>query len=432
MIERYKTPDMDRIWSEQNKYNTWKEVEITVVEVLADMGIVPLEAAKVIRQKADFTIERILEIEETTRHDVIAFLTCMAEYIGPESRFVHMGMTSSDLLDTSLALQAQEAGKIILEKLTVFKGVLRKQAEKYRDTFQIGRSHGIHAEPITFGVKLALWSEEIGRHINRWNEAVDTISTGMISGAVGTYQHLDPEVEAETCKRLGLNVASVSNQVIQRDRHAHYMTTLALIAASLEKFAVEIRHMQRTEVLEAEEFFSKGQKGSSAMPHKRNPIVTEQITGMARLLRGNAHTAMENVALWHERDISHSSVERIIIPDSTTLMDYMLNKMTALMENLLVYPQNMMDNLNLTHGLIFSQEVLLALVKSGVSREEAYSLVQCNAMKTWVDKKDFKTLLKSDKDITKWLDNELIDSLFDLDKVIININKIFKRLGMES
>ena len=432
MIERYKTPDMDRIWSEQNKYNTWKEVEITVVEVLADMGIVPLEAAKVIRQKADFTIERILEIEETTRHDVIAFLTCMAEFIGPESRFVHMGMTSSDLLDTSLALQAQEAGKIILEKLTVFKGVLRKQAEKYRDTFQIGRSHGIHAEPITFGVKLALWSEEIGRHINRWNEAVDTISTGMISGAVGTYQHLDPEVEAETCKRLGLNVASVSNQVIQRDRHAHYMTTLALIAASLEKFAVEIRHMQRTEVLEAEEFFSKGQKGSSAMPHKRNPIVTEQITGMARLLRGNAHTAMENVALWHERDISHSSVERIIIPDSTTLMDYMLNKMTALMENLLVYPQNMMDNLNLTHGLIFSQEVLLALVKSGVSREEAYALVQRNAMKTWEDKKDFKTLLKSDKDITKWLDNELIDSLFDLDKVMININKIFKRLGMES
>jgi adenylosuccinate lyase len=432
MIERYKTPDMDRIWSEQNKYNTWKEVEITVVEVLADMGIVPLEAAKVIRQKADFTIEGILEIEETTRHDVIAFLTCMAEYIGPESRFVHMGMTSSDLLDTSLALQAQEAGKIILEKLTVFKGVLRKKAEKYRDTFQIGRSHGIHAEPITFGVKLALWSEEIGRHINRWNEAVDTISTGMISGAVGTYQHLDPEVEAETCKRLGLNVASVSNQVIQRDRHAHYMTTLALIAASLEKFAVEIRHMQRTEVLEAEEFFSKGQKGSSAMPHKRNPIVTEQITGMARLLRGNAHTAMENVALWHERDISHSSVERIIIPDSTTLMDYMLNKMTALMENLLVYPQNMMDNLNLTHGLIFSQEVLLALVKSGLSREEAYALVQRNAMKTWEDKKDFKTLLKSDNDIKKWLDNELIDSLFDLDKVMININKIFKRLGMES
>lgn len=430
MIERYKTPDMDRIWSEQNKYNTWKEVEITVVEVLADMGVVPMEAAKVIRQKADFTIERVLEIEETTRHDVIAFLTCMAEYIGPESRFVHMGMTSSDLLDTSLALQAQSAGNIIQGKLTVFKRVLREQANKYRDTFQIGRSHGIHAEPITFGVKLALWSEEIGRHINRWDEAVDTISTGMISGAVGTYQHLDPEVEAETCKRLGLNVASVSNQVIQRDRHAHYMTTLALIAASLEKIAVEIRHMQRTEVLEAEEFFSKGQKGSSAMPHKRNPIVTEQITGMARLLRGNAHTAMENVALWHERDISHSSVERIIIPDSTTLMDYMLNKMTALMENLLVYPQNMLDNLNLTHGLIFSQEVLLALVKSGVSREESYALVQRNAMKTWEDKTDFKTLLKSDKEITKWLDNDKIDSLFDLDKVMININKIFKRLGM--
>ena len=384
----------------------------------------------VIKENAEFSVERILEIEETTHHDVIAFLTNLAENIGPESRFIHMGMTSSDLLDTSLALQCKQAGEIILGKLKKFREILRKRAIEFRETYQIGRSHGVHAEPITFGLKIALWSEEIGRHIERWNSAVDSIATGKISGAVGTYQHLDPEVEEETCKRLGLKAATVSSQVVQRDHHAQFLTTLALIGATLEKIAVEIRHMQRTEVLEAEEFFSKGQKGSSAMPHKRNPIITERMTGLARLLRGNAHIAMENVALWHERDISHSSVERIIIPDSTTAMDYMLSKMIPLLENLLVYPENMLKNLNKTGGLIFSQEVMLALVKKGITREEAYSLVQRNAMQTWEEGKDFKKLLFDDDDVINLITKDEIETLFDLNKVMKNINIIFKRLEL--
>ena len=430
MIDRYTTPEMAKIWSDENKYETWKIVEIAVTEVLTDRGEVPREALQVIKDKADFSVERILEIEQTTRHDVIAFLTNMAENIGPESRFIHMGMTSSDLLDTSLALLCKEAGELILSKVKIFQQVLRDQAVIYRESFQIGRSHGVHAEPITFGFKLALWSEEIGRHVQRWERAVETIATGKISGAVGTYQHLDPEIEEEVCKRLALQAASVSSQVVQRDHHAEYLTTLAIMAASLEKIAVEIRHLQRTEVLEAEEYFKKGQKGSSAMPHKRNPIVTERITGMARLLRGNAMVAMENVALWHERDISHSSVERVIIPDSTTVMDYMLNKMTYLMENLLVYPDNMRKNLDLTGGLIFSQEVLLALVKKGALREDAYAMVQRNAMQVWEKKKDFKVLIKADDEISALLDDDEIDSLFDLNKVMKNINKIYKRLGL--
>ena len=431
MIDRYTTPEMAQIWSEQNKFETWKKVEITVTEVLSDRGEVPKEAVKVINEKAAFTVERILEIEKVTRHDVIAFLTNMAENIGPESRFIHMGMTSSDLLDTSLALLCQEAGEIILGKLKTFKEVLRTQAVTHRESYQIGRSHGVHAEPITFGLKLALWSEEIGRHIVRWERAVKSIATGKISGAVGTYQHLDPEVEEETCKRLGLQAATVSSQVVQRDHHAEYLTSLANMAASLEKIAVEIRHLQRTEVLEAEEYFQKGQKGSSAMPHKRNPIVTERITGMARLLRGNAMVAMENVALWHERDISHSSVERVIIPDSTTLMDYMLNKMIYLLENLLIYPDNMLKNLHKTGGLIFSQEVLLALVKKGATREDAYAMVQRNAMQVWDEQKDFKKLLKDDQEIIALLNEDEIDNLFILKKVMININKIYKRLELE-
>ena len=431
MIDRYTTPEMSQIWSEQNKFETWKKVEITVTEVLSDRGEVPKEAVKVINEKAAFTVERILEIEKVTRHDVIAFLTNMAENIGPESRFIHMGMTSSDLLDTSLALLCQEAGEIILGKLKTFKEVLRTQAVTHRESYQIGRSHGVHAEPITFGLKLALWSEEIGRHIVRWERAVKSIATGKISGAVGTYQHLDPEVEEEACKRLGLQAATVSSQVVQRDHHAEYLTSLANMAASLEKIAVEIRHLQRTEVLEAEEYFQKGQKGSSAMPHKRNPIVTERITGMARLLRGNAMVAMENVALWHERDISHSSVERVIIPDSTTLMDYMLNKMIYLLENLLIYPDNMLKNLHKTGGLIFSQEVLLALVKKGATREDAYAMVQRNAMQVWDEQKDFKKLLKDDQEIIALLNEDEIDNLFNLKKVMININKIYKRLELE-
>ena len=431
MIDRYTTPEMAQIWSEQNKFETWKKVEITVTEVLSDRGEVPKEAVKVINEKAAFTVERILEIEKVTRHDVIAFLTNMAENIGPESRFIHMGMTSSDLLDTSLALLCQEAGEIILGKLKTFKEVLRTQAVTHRESYKIGRSHGVHAEPITFGLKLALWSEEIGRHIVRWERAVKSIATGKISGAVGTYQHLDPEVEEETCKRLGLQAATVSSQVVQRDHHAEYLTSLANMAASLEKIAVEIRHLQRTEVLEAEEYFQKGQKGSSAMPHKRNPIVTERITGMARLLRGNAMVAMENVALWHERDISHSSVERVIIPDSTILMDYMLNKMIYLLENLLIYPDNMLKNLHKTGGLIFSQEVLLALVKKGATREDAYAMVQRNAMQVWDEQKDFKKLLKDDQEIIALLNEDEIDNLFNLKKVMININKIYKRLELE-
>ena len=431
MIDRYTTPEMAQIWSEKNKFETWKKVEITVTEVLSDRGEVPKEAVKVINEKAAFTVERILEIEKVTRHDVIAFLTNMAENIGPESRFIHMGMTSSDLLDTSLALLCQEAGEIILGKLKTFKEVLRTQAVTHRESYQIGRSHGVHAEPITFGLKLALWSEEIGRHIVRWERAVKSIATGKISGAVGTYQHLDPEVEEEACKRLGLQAATVSSQVVQRDHHAEYLTSLANMAASLEKIAVEIRHLQRTEVLEVEEYFQKGQKGSSAMPHKRNPIVTERITGMARLLRGNAMVAMENVALWHERDISHSSVERVIIPDSTTLMDYMLNKMIYLLENLLIYPDNMLKNLHKTGGLIFSQEVLLALVKKGATREDAYAMVQRNAMQVWDEQKDFKKLLKDDQEIIALLNEDEIDNLFNLKKVMININKIYKRLELE-
>ena len=431
MIDRYTTPEMRRIWSEHNKFDTWKKVEITVTEVLSDRGDVPKEAIKIINEKADFSVERILEIEKTTRHDVIAFLTNMAENIGPESRFIHMGMTSSDLLDTSLALLCKEAGDLILDKLIIFKQVLRKRAVEHKESFQIGRSHGVHAEPITFGLKLALWSEEIGRQIERWERAVESIATGKISGAVGTYQHLDPEIEEESCKRLGLKAATVSNQVVQRDHHAEYLSTLAIIAASLEKISVEIRHLQRTEVLEVEEYFQKGQKGSSAMPHKRNPIITERVTGMARLLRANAMVAMENVALWHERDISHSSVERVIIPDSTTLMDYMLTKMIYLLDNMLIYPKNMMKNLDKTGGLIYSQEVLLALVKKGITREDSYSIVQRNAMQVWENGKDFKLLLKKDQEIRKLLSDSEIDGLFDLNKVLVNINKIYKRLELE-
>jgi adenylosuccinate lyase len=430
MIKRYSTEDMTRIWSDENKFNTWKIVELAVVQVMSDKDIIPKESCKIIHEKADFDVDRILEIEKTTRHDVIAFLTNMAEYIGPDSRFVHMGMTSSDLLDTSLALQCKEAGEIILEKLIKFKDVLKENAIKYKDTFQIGRSHGIHAEPITFGLKNALWHEEIDRHIKRWKQSLEVISVGQISGAVGTYQHIDPEIETLVCDKLGIDAETVSNQVIQRDRHADYLLNLSLIGATIEKISIEIRHLQRTEVLEVEEYFLKGQKGSSAMPHKRNPIVTERMTGFARLLRSNALAALENVALWHERDISHSSVERIILPDSTTLMDYMLNKMIFLMENLYVYPENMMKNINLTNGLIFSQEVLLALVKSGITREDAYEFVQTNAMRVWKEKKDFKELLKEDKEITDKLSDEEIDSLFNLDKILININKIYKRIGI--
>ena len=430
MIERYTTEAMGSIWSDYNKYQVWLDVEVAVLEVLCDDGIVPKEDLETIKSKAKFSVNRINEIEEETHHDVIAFLTNLSENIGPSARFIHLGMTSSDLLDTSLALQCKQSGEIILEKLKTFHIILRKLATKYKNTFQIGRSHGVHAEPITFGLKLALWSEEIKRHIIRFENSLEDIQYGQISGAVGTYQHLDPSVELRTCEKLGLHASTVSNQVVQRDHHAQFLTSLALIGCTIEKIAVEIRHLQRTEVLEAEEFFAKGQKGSSAMPHKRNPIITERLTGFSRLLRSNAMAAMENVALWHERDISHSSVERIIIPDSTNLMDYMLMKVNKLFENLIVYPDNMMKNLNLTNGLIFSQEVLLKLIQAGISREDAYKLVQKNAMQVWEQKIDFKELIKTDKDISKLLSESEIDSLFDLNKILININKIFERLEL--
>mgnify|MGYP001253427154 CR=1 FL=1 len=431
MIDRYFTKDMKRIWSDHNRFKTWEKVEIAVAEVMMDMGIVPKKSFETIKKKSKFSVDRVLEIEKETRHDVIAFLTNLAENIGPDSRYLHMGMTSSDLLDTSLALQCKESGEIILKKLNDFHSVLKDNAIKYKKTFQIGRSHGVHAEPITFGLKNALWSEDIRRCIFRWENALKNICVGQISGAVGTYQHIDPSIEKKVCKKLGLDVETVSNQVIQRDHHADYLMSLALIGASIEKIAIEIRHLQKTEVLEVEEYFLKGQKGSSAMPHKRNPIVTERMTGFARLLRSNAMAALENVALWHERDISHSSVERIILPDSTHLMDYMLNKMIFLMENLYVYPENMMKNINHTNGLIFSQEVLLALIKKGVTREDAYQIVQKNAMKSWNEGLDFKNLLYGDVDVNKFLKNKEIDELFDLDKIMVNINKIYKRIGID-
>tara|TARA_B110000014_G_scaffold263433_1_gene260152 strand:+ start:1255 stop:2547 length:1293 start_codon:yes stop_codon:yes gene_type:complete len=430
MIDRYTTEAMGRIWSDHNKYSTWLKVELAVTEVLCEDGIVPYEDLDIIKNKAQFSVDRILEIEEETHHDVIAFLTNLSENIGPSARFIHLGMTSSDLLDTALALLCKESGEIILSKLVNFHQTLRELALKYKDTFQIGRSHGVHAEPITFGLKLALWSEEIKRHIDRFQYALDDIQHGKISGAVGTYQHLDPSVEERACEKLGLKPSSVSNQVVQRDHHANFLSAIALIGCSIEKISIEIRHLQRTEVLEAEEFFAKGQKGSSAMPHKRNPIITERLTGFSRLLRANAIAGMENVALWHERDISHSSVERIIIPDSTNLMDYMLIKINTLFKNLIVYPENMLKNLHLTNGLIFSQEVLLSLVQKGVSREDAYKMVQNNAMQVWEQNKDFKTLLKSDEDILNFITESEIDSLFDLNKILININKIFKRLDI--
>ena len=431
MIDRYLTKDMKRIWSDQNKFKTWELVEITVAEVMSERGIVPKSSLSVIKKKSKFSVDRILEIEKETRHDVIAFLTNLAENIGPDSRYLHMGMTSSDLLDTSLALQCKEAGLIILKKLYKFKDVLRKSASKYKNTFQIGRSHGVHAEPITFGLKNALWSEDISRCITRWERALENISVGQISGAVGTYQHIDPIIEKKVCKKLGLNVELVSNQVIQRDHHAEYLNVLALIGSCIEKISIEIRHMQRTEVLEAEEYFLKGQKGSSAMPHKKNPIVTERMTGFARLLRANAMVGLENVALWHERDISHSSVERIILPDSTTMVDYMLEKMIYLIQNLNVYPKNMMNNINLTNGLIFSQEVLIALVKKGLKREDAYKIVQKSAMHVWKEKCDFKELLINDKTVNKYLSDKELNQLFNLDKILININKIYKRIKLK-
>lgn len=431
MIPRYTRPQMGNIFSEENKFSIWLEIELLACEAQAELGVIPQEAVKTIRAKAKFDVHRINEIEAEVKHDVIAFLTSVGEFVGPDSRFIHLGMTSSDVVDTASSVQMKQAGELLLKDLEGLKDVLARRAKEFKNTIMIGRSHGIHAEPTTFGLKLALWFDETRRNIIRLKNAVETISVGKISGAVGTFAHISPKVEEYVCSKLGLKPALVSTQIIQRDRHAEFLSTLAVIGSSLDKFATEIRHLQRTEVLEAEEYFSEKQKGSSAMPHKRNPVTCEQISGLARVLRGNAQAALENVALWHERDISHSSVERVIVPDSCILLDHMLTKFTAIMDKLIVYPENMKHNLDITHGLLYSQPVLLALAKKGMKREDAYRIVQKHAMDVWRSKKNFKEVLKSDPEISAVLSNDDLDAAFNPAKSLNNVDYIFRRVGLE-
>jgi len=428
MIERYTLPEMERIWSNENKFKTWWQVEREVCRVQSERGLVPAEDLEIIEERADFTVDRVHEIEEEVKHDVIAFLTNISENIDHEaSRHIHKGMTSSDLIDTAMALQIAEAGEVIQEKIEKLIEVLDKRAEEFRHQLMIGRTHGIHAEPVTFGLKLLLWRNEVQRHLSRFEKSLDEVKVGQISGAVGTYQHLDQEVEKMTCENLGLTPAPVSNQIIQRDRHAAFISALAQLGTTLEKIATEIRHLQKTEVLEAEEYFSEGQKGSSAMPHKRNPIKTERISGMARLLRGYTQTAMENVPLWHERDISHSSAERMIFPDSCMTIDFMLKETANVIDNLIVYPENMQKNLDMTNGLIYSQEILLALVDKGLTREEAYEMVQRNAMQCWKGERHFKDLLLQDDELLEHLSEEEIKQHFDPEKILDSVDKIFEK-----
>lgn len=428
MIERYTLPEMGKIWSEQFKLETWLKVEILACEARTKMGFIPQNEFEEIKTKANFDIKRVQEIEETTKHDVIAFLTNVAEYVGPASRHIHYGMTSSDVLDTALGYQIKTAGELLLKDLHSLKEVLKKRALEHKRTICVGRSHGIHAEAYSMGLKFALWFEETKRNIERLDAAIKSVACGKISGAVGTFDHLPPQVEEYVCEKLGLTPEPVATQVVQRDRHAQFLSTLAIIGSSLEKIAIEIRHLQRTEVLEAEEYFSKGQKGSSAMPHKRNPIISERITGIARILRSNSIAALENVALWHERDISHSSAERIIIPDSCIALDYALNLMIKLIDNLIIYPENMISNLNITRGLIFSQKVLLKLTEKGMSREDAYKLVQENSMKVWQNKNlNLKDELVSSEELKKFLTREEIDEIFNPEKMLPNLDYIFSR-----
>ena len=434
MIPRYTRPEMGRVWSDENRFRTWLAVEIAATETLAEAGMVPEEAAKAIRERADFRLERVNEIEAEVRHDVIAFTTAVAEIVGPEARWFHYGLTSNDVVDTAQALLIGQASKIIRAGLQQLSEVLKRRAWEFKDTPMVGRTHGVHAEPITFGVKLANWYSETQRNIARFQNAAEDMRVGKFSGAVGTFAHLSPELEEKICSRLGLKAAAVSSQVIQRDRHAAYLATLAVIASTLDKIATEIRHLQRTEVREAEEYFSEKQKGSSAMPHKRNPVTCEQISGLARVVRSNAQAGFENVALWHERDISHSSVERVIIPDSTTLVDYMLQKTANLIDTMFVYPERMKLNLESTGGLVFSGQLLLDLVEDGVSREDAYRVVQRNAMRAWKEGLNFRELVFSDPDITGRVPREQIERAFDLKRHLRNIDKIFARVfaGTES
>jgi adenylosuccinate lyase len=422
---------MSRIWEPENKFQTWLDIEVTACEAMAGLGLIPPESLKNIQEKAAFDVKRIDEIEETTKHDVIAFLTSVTEKVGEDGRFIHMGMTSSDVLDTSLAILLKQSAEILLEDLDALIAVIRKKAMEHKMTLMIGRTHGIHAEPITFGLKLAIWYQEMVRHRERLLRAKEIISYGKISGAVGTFSFIDPSVEEYVCKKLGLKPAPVSSQILQRDRHAEYFTTLALIASSLDKYSQEIRLLQRTEVREAEEYFSPGQKGSSAMPHKRNPILSENLSGLSRLMRSYALAAMEDIALWHERDISHSSVERVIGPDATILLDFMLGRFTRMVKQLIVYPDQMLNNLNLTHGVVFSQLVLLKLIDKGMSREGAYAVVQRNAMTAWEKHLEFKDLLKQDEHVTAVLNPVEIDDVFQVERFLKHVDFIFNRVFHE-
>jgi adenylosuccinate lyase len=428
MIERYTRSEMGRIWTLENKYRKWLDVELAACEALCESGRIPREDLEIILEKAAFDIARIEEIERETQHDVIAFLTSVAEFVGPSSRYIHEGLTSSDVLDTSLGLLLTEASDILLEDLDKLIEVLKRRAFEFKETVQMGRSHGVHAEPITFGVKIAVWYAEMQRNRERMEQARETIRVGKISGAVGTFANISPEIEEAVCLRLGLQAAAVSTQIIQRDRHAQFFTTLAIIGCSVEKIATEIRLLQHTEVREVEEFFASGQKGSSAMPHKRNPIASENLSGLARLLRGNALSALENVSLWHERDISHSSVERVIGPDSTIVLDYMLNRLTRVLDRLTVYPENMQRNMDMSGNLFFSQQVLLALIQKGITREDAYRIVQRNAMEVWRSGGDLSEQLKLDSEVTARLSPEEIDGMFDLQYHLKNVDVIFERV----
>ena len=428
MIPRYTNPEMGRIWSDQRKYETWLQVETAAAEAMARAGIVPTEAARDIRARGRFDIARIEEIEQVTQHDVIAFTTAVAEHVGPSARWLHFGLTSSDIIDTAQALQLREACDLILTDLEALMRSVRVRAEEHRQTPMIGRTHGVHAEPMTFGLKLALWHAELARDVTRVRRARETISVGKLSGAVGTFAHIPPAVEADTCRSLGLEPASVASQVIQRDRHAELLAALAITASTLEKGALEIRGLQKTEIGEVEEPFAKGQKGSSAMPHKRNPIGCEQIVGLARLIRGHAHAAFENVALWHERDISHSSVERVIVPDSFIALDHMVRRFTRIVTHMVVSPERMRENLNRSRGVVFSGTVLLELARRGVSREQAYEWVQRNAMRSFEERTDFKALLLNDAEIVRVLSPHDIDRAFDLNEQFRHVDEIFARV----
>jgi adenylosuccinate lyase len=419
---------MEKIWSPENRYQKWLDVEMAACEAMAKKGKIPKKSLAHIKSKVAINVNRIDEIEKTTKHDVIAFLTSLTEKVGEDGRFIHMGLTSSDVLDTSLAVLLKEAAEILIEDINALLAVLKKKALEYKKTLMIGRSHGIHAEPITFGLKMALWYQEMERNRARLERAKETVSYGKISGAVGTFSFVEPFVEEYVCKKLGLKPAPVSSQIVQRDRHAEFFTTLAIIASSLDKFAQEIRLLQRTEVREAEEYFSPGQKGSSAMPHKRNPVLSENISGLARLVRSYALAALEDVALWHERDISHSSVERVIAPDATIVLDFMLGRFTSLMDKLVVYPERMLANLNMTHGVIFSQMVLLALIEKGATREDSYAIVQKDAMKSWNENLEFRELLAADVAVKKYLTTKDLDKIFNVNNFLKNINSIYKRV----